>query len=324
MRARIGKSVPGWRSHGEWSYVPAGADKAYLLDDKARIKTGSNDDGEGLPAVDGINRMRDALRKPGRVVRLVGLSGVGKTRLVEALFDATSGANALDPSLAIYTDIADSPDPQPRGLASDLVASGTRAILVIDNCPPETHKQLSEVAKAPGTTISVITVEYDIREDQPEGTDVFSLETSSLELIEKLVRARFADVSQIDARTIAEFSGGNARIALALASTVKKSDTISSLNSSELFTRLFQQRHEHDADLLQIAEACSLVYSFQGELLAGEEAELPVLGGLIGKSAQQVFTAAAELKRRDLLQQRGPWRARPCGAGVSASSSVSR
>jgi hypothetical protein len=309
VRSKIGKSVPGWRSYGGWSHMPAGTDKAYLLDDKARIKTGSKDDGDGLSAVDGINRMRDALRNPGQVVRLVGLSGVGKTRLVEALFDPAIGANALDPSLAIYTDIADGPDPQPKGLASDLVASGTRAILVVDNCPPEIHKQVSEIARASGATICVITVEYDIREDQPEGTDVFSLDTSSLPVIEKLVRGRFPDVSQLDARTIAEFSGGNARIALALASTVQKSETISSLNSAELFTRLFQQRHEHDAGLLQIAEACSLVYSFQGELLTGEQAELPVLAGLIGRSAQEIFTAAAELRRRDLLQQRGPWRA---------------
>jgi hypothetical protein len=309
VRSRIGKSVPGWRAYGGWSHVPAGADKSYLLDDKARIKTGSKDDGEGLAAVAGINRIRDALCKQGQVVRLVGLSGVGKTRLAEALFDGAIGVNALDPSLAIYTDIADEPDPQPKGLASDLCASGTRAILVIDNCPPETHKQLSEVTRAAGATISVITVEYDIREDQPEGTDVYSLETSSLPLIEKLVRGRFPDVSQIDAHTIAEFSGGNARIALALASTVKKSETISGLTNAELFTRLFQQRHEHDAGLLQIAEVCSLVYSFQGEALIGDDAELPILGGLIGKTAQEVYTAAAELKRRDLLQQRREWRA---------------
>jgi hypothetical protein len=309
VRSRIGKSVPGWRSYGAWSYVPAGAAKDYLLDDTSRIKTDRKDDVDGLSAVDGINRIRDALRNPGQVVRLVGLSGVGKTRLVEALFDSAIGANALDPSLAIYTDTADEPDPQPRGLASDLIASSTRAILVVDNCPPETHRQLSEVVRASGSTISVITVEYDIRDDQPEGTDVFTLESSSLPLIEKLVRARFPDLSQIDARTIAEFSGGNARIALALASTVKKTETVSDLTNTELFTRLFQQRHEHDAGLLQIAEVCSLVYSFQGEALTGVNAELPVLGGLIGKTAQEVYTAAAELKRRDLLQQRREWRA---------------
>lgn len=289
--------------------MPAGADKSYLLDDKARIKADNKNDGGSLSVVDGINRIRDALRNPGQVVRLVGLSGVGKTRLVEALFDNAVGANALDPSLAIYTDVADAPDPQPRGLASDLIAAGTRAILVIDNCPPETHKRLSEVVRASGSTVSVVTVEYDIREDQTEGTDVFSLETSSPPLIEKLVAQRFLELSQIDARRIAEFSGGNARIALALAATVKKTETVSGLTDTELFKRLFQQRHDPDAGLLQIAEACSLVYSFQGEALTGEDAELPILGGLVGKTAQEVFKAAAELKRRDLLQKRSEWRA---------------
>jgi hypothetical protein len=197
VRERIGRAFRGWRSCGDWSLVPAGADPSYLLDEKARIKTARKDDGDGLTAVDGINRIRDALRDPGQVVRLVGLSGVGKTRLVEALFDAAIGTSALDQSLAIYTDTGYEPDPQPRGLASDLIASGMRAILVVDNCPPETHRQLAEVARIAGSTISVITIEYDIREDQPEGTDVFSLETSSLPLIEKLVRGRFRDIQSI-------------------------------------------------------------------------------------------------------------------------------
>ncbi|MHC2313113.1 hypothetical protein ACVIHC_000159 [Bradyrhizobium diazoefficiens] len=309
LRSRIGKSVTGWRAFGSWSHVPAGSDRTYLLDDTACFKTGQKEDSDGLSAVGGINRMRDVLRNPGQVVRLVGLSGVGKTRLVEALFDSAVGSNALDPALAVYADSADELDPPPKGMASDLVASEIRAIVVVDNCPPATHKQLAEVARAPGSTISLITVEYDIQDETPEGADAFLLETSSLPLIEKLVRSRFADVSQVDARTIAEFSGGNARVALALAGTIKNSETVAGLSHTELFTRLFQQRQGQDAALLQIAEACSLVYSFQGEALTGEDAELPVLGGLIGKSAQDVYTAAAELRRRDLLQQRREWRA---------------
>jgi hypothetical protein len=309
VRAAIGKAVPGWRSYGAWSFVPEGVDASYLVDETARIKTGDKDEGDGISTIDGINRIREALNVPGHVVRLVGLSGVGKTRLVEALFDENVGTNSLDPSLAIYTNITDVPDPQPAGLASDLVAAKTRAILVIDNCQPEVHRQLSEVARAAGTTISIITVEYDIREDQPEGTDVFSLETSSIPLIEKLVVKRFPSLTSVDAHTIAEFSGGNARIAFALAGTVGKAETIKGLNNAELFERLFQQRHVHDASLLLIAQACSLVYSFQGEALTGDEAELPLLGGLIGKSAAEVFAGIAELKRRDLLQERSVWRA---------------
>lgn len=192
--------------------------------------------------VDGINKIRDVLRTPGHVVRLVGLSGVGKTRLVEALFEPAVGANALDPSLAVYTDVAEGPDPQPGGLASDFIAAGTHAILVIDNCPPVTHRQLTEVARAKGSPISVITVEYDIREDQPEGTDVFSLDNSSPALIEKLIEKRFPALSQIDRRTIADSSGGNARVALALAGTIGKNETVAGLSDDLLFQRLFQQR----------------------------------------------------------------------------------
>ena len=309
VRGKIGKAVLGWRAYGEWSHTPANTDKSYLLDEETRIKTARKEDGAGLTAVDGINRMRDLLQQPGQMVRLVGLSGVGKTRLVQALFESDIGANVLDRSLAIYTDTTDEPEPQPRELASDLIAARTRAILVIDNCPAATHRRLSEVVLSEGSTISVITIEYDIRDDQPEGTDVLSLDLSSLAVVEKLVANRYPSFSQINARTIAEFSGGNARIALALANTVKNTETVAGLSDADLFTRLFEQRHGHDASMLVIAQACSLVYSFQGEALSGDGAELPVLGNLIEKSAQDVFRGVAELKRRDLLQQRREWRA---------------
>jgi hypothetical protein len=309
VRDRIGKAVPGWRSYGAWAFTPQGADAGYLVDDAARIYVGGSNDKTGLLAVDGINRMRGILRETGKVVRLVGLSGVGKTRLVQALFDDQIGEHSLDPSLAIYTNVADGPDPQPRGLASDLIAARTRAILAIDNCPPDLHHSLSELVRASGSTLSLITIEYDIRDDLPEGTDVFTLEPSSVELVEKLVRHRYADLSQVDARTIADFSGGNARVAIALAETIGKNETIAGLSNTDLFRRLFQQRHGHDENLLLIAQACSLLYSFQGEALSGDEAELPILGRLVGKSADEVFRGVAELKRRDLVQQRGKWRA---------------
>ncbi|PLU15886.1 hypothetical protein BMJ29_24935 [Sinorhizobium medicae] len=309
LRARIGKAMPGWQSYGSWSLAPAGVDASYIADDQARILTGNRDEGDGVSATEGINRIRKVLATPAHVVRLVGLSGVGKTRLVEALFEASVGEGALDPSLAIYTNEADGPNPPPAGLASDLIAGRMRAILVVDNCTPELHRRISEIARSSGSTISVITVEYDIREDQPEGTDVFVLETSSVPLIEKLVERRYPHLSQIDAHTIAEFSGGNARIALALASRIEKTETVAGLNEEELFKRLFQQRHDPDPALLLVAQSCSLVYSFDGETFEGAEAELPILGSLIWKSTDEMYAGVAELKQRDLVQARAKWRA---------------
>jgi hypothetical protein len=140
--------------------------------------------------------------------------------------------------------------------------------------------------------------------------DEFSgLDTSSPELIEKLIEKRAPQLSQVDRKTIADSSGGNARVALALASTVGKNETVAGLSDAELFTRLFQQRNNPDANLLSIAQVCSLVYSFEGERLDGDESELPILGGLVNKSVADVFAVVAELRQRHLVQARGPWRA---------------
>jgi len=288
---KIGRPLRGWHSYGPWAYEPEGTGVEFLLEDTLRVQTGHQDDGNGLPTLAGIARIRDLLREPEKVIRLIGLSGVGKTSLVQALFDSRIGERALNPALALYTDMSDDPDPQPIGMVSDLLAGDARGIVVVDNCAPDLHP------------------EYDIREDEPEGTEVFDLLPSSEELVERLIKRRFPDLSAIDARTAAEFSGGNARIAIALAATVGSHETLSGLADRELFQRLFQQRHEHDAGLLQAAQACALVYSFEGETLAGEDAELPRLAALISAEPAALFRAVSELLRRDLVQRRGVWRA---------------
>ncbi len=311
IREKIGKAIPGWRSYGAWAYLAEGVESEYLLDAGLRLRTGKKEDGgQGLDAKQGLQHMRALLSQPGSVARLVGLSGVGKTRFLQALFDSRVGEHALDPSLAVYTNVAEEPDPQPTALASDLIAEGTRQILVIDNCTPDLHRRLSDVCRSQGSKLSLVTVEYDVRDDQPEGTEVFRLEPSSVDLIEKLIRHRFPALSVVNARTIAEHSGGNARMAIAIAGTVGKNDTISGLNDDELFRRLFQQGHAEDDSLLQAAQALSLVYSFQGEDVSdSEDAELVRLGALVGKSAQEMFRHVAELYRRDLVQRRGLYRA---------------
>jgi hypothetical protein len=309
VRQCIGKSIRGWQSYGAWANPAEGADAEYLVDDKKLIRTGKREDGEGISGEEGLTRVRDVLREPAKIVRLVGLSGVGKTRFVQALFDERIGEGALDPSLALYANLSDDPDPQPIGMISDLIAGRSRAIVVVDNCPPDLHRRLSDVCRGVASTVSVITIEYDIREDTPEETEVIRIEPSSTALIEKLVERRFPHVSQVDARTVAALSGGNARVAIAVAGTIKKNETISGLSDEDLFQRLFEQRHGHSEPLLLAAQACSLVYSFNGEALSGEDAELPIFADLIGSNAGAVYQAVAELKRRDLVQQRGVWRA---------------
>ncbi|MGU3660829.1 hypothetical protein [Methylobacterium fujisawaense] len=119
LRSKIGRPIAGWRPFEDWSSSPSPTEEEYLADDKIRLISADSDPGShGINAAEGIDKVRQVLRQRHGVVRLTGLSGVGKTRLVQALFDDRIGQNALSPHSCVYTDISDGPDPQPMELCS--------------------------------------------------------------------------------------------------------------------------------------------------------------------------------------------------------------
>jgi hypothetical protein len=88
---------------GNWSRASA-ANGPDLSDDTARLRDLSKPEDGPLAIGDGIARLRARLWEPGGMVRLTGLSGTGKTRLLEALFDPSIGEQPLDAAHAIYPD----------------------------------------------------------------------------------------------------------------------------------------------------------------------------------------------------------------------------
>jgi hypothetical protein len=309
IREKLGRPIEGWKPYGNWANCPEGTESEYLSDGEVRLHTTQASSTEGLSGIEGVEAIRAKLQRPSASVRLTGLSGVGKTRLLQALFDERIGSAPLNKAQVFYTDISDGPVPAPRTFAEELVALRKPAILVVDNCPPDLHRRLTSVCATSLSSVSLITVEYDVREDQPEETEVFRLEPASLALIEKVIKARFPHVSSVDVRTIAGFSGGNARIAIALANTIQRGENLSSLNDEDLFGRLFHQRNEQNGELLKTAEVCSLVYSFECKIGDGEDLELKLLSKLADISVNKLYEHVSELKRRDLVQSRSVWRA---------------
>ena len=67
--------------------------KPYLFNDNACLIDERSRDSKHLTIAEGIARLRAALRTPKQCIRLIGLSGVGKTRLVQALFEPGVGKN---------------------------------------------------------------------------------------------------------------------------------------------------------------------------------------------------------------------------------------
>ena len=309
VRLKIGKPLSGWRAYEDWSSSPDEPDTEYLFDDQVRLMGVHLKENDGLSATDGINYIRGLLGKPGGIVRMVGLSGVGKTRMVQAFFDNRIGENSLSPQLAVYADLGDEPNPVPLELLRQLIAQKRECVLIVDNCGTELHRKLTALLKGTTCPISLISIEYDLREDEPENTNVFKLEAVSSKIIKRILERKFPTLNGPEIQTIAAFSDGNARVAIALGGTAKDGESLANLHDADLFKRLFRQRNQDNPELLKAAMVCSLVYSFDVEVLEGNYAELPILADLAEQSVPQLHANVAELLRRQLVQSRSKWRA---------------
>lgn len=313
LRARIRQSLPGWRPYGNWSHVPDDVDNTYLRDEQARLRDLNLPQNELLTSAEGIARLRALLSVPGGIVRLTGLSGTGKTRLLEALFDPNIGEDALDPSWAVYADIGhEAPRPSPGQLAEQLSAEGKRVVMVLDNCPRATHDAIAPACRSPTGTLSLITVDLDIQDERPEATDVFRLQAASEGVIDDLLGHRFPALAQAVRRRIARLSDGNARVALLIADSARQNAqgvNLADLGDDDLFQRLFRQRGDPGEEQLRAAEVLALVYSFDGETTEGDQAELPVLARIGGLDLRDLLRTVDQLRRREIIQTRGRWRA---------------
>ena len=313
MREVLGRSLRGWHSYGPWAHGETDVKAIFRMDDTPRVMPpGGRGDSDLLTLEATIGHMRTALanQTAGRCyLRLVGLSGVGKTRLVQALFDERiESVAALCPDQVIYTDAGVGSTPTPHEMITELATTGEPAIVIVDNCGSEMHGQLVELAKAAGSQLRLLTVEFDIRDDIPEGTQCYQMEASSKELLSIVLQDRYPMLSQVDADRIATLSDGNARIAIAISETVGETDNLGELRDAQLFDRLFQQRHTNSDVLRRVADAISLVYSFDiaDASNTGESARLAVYADV---SRREFLRNVAILKRRGLVQGRGNFRA---------------
>jgi hypothetical protein len=308
VRERIGHRLWGWRPFGDWSSSPAPLDSSYLLDERVRVFHRRRRISKGFDLAQGLDEVRRILVIPKSVVRIIGLSGVGKTRFIQALFDASVGKGALPQSEALYTDVADEQEPGVSEMLSRLIKSERRVVMIADNCGAEQHRRLTSTIASSDCTLSLITIEYDISDDVPEGTEVFELRPASAGLICQMLEMRRPAISEPSRRVIAGLAEGNARIAFALAETSKDGESLDSLQDVQLFRRLFDQQKGSTEALFDAAKVCALLYSFDGEILDGEESDIGPLASLAGQTVSEFYKHVAELQRRQLVQKRGRWR----------------
>ncbi|OOV86706.1 hypothetical protein [Oceanospirillum linum] len=308
VKDKLGQGYSGWQAYGAWSRPPQDdIDKLIILPGVSILLPSKS--GQKFIIKDAIDPMRDLIRSTNKAVRITGLSGVGKTRIVQALFDEDVGTNALDRTIAVYVDTGEEPNPSATAMLDSLIDENRRAVMVLDNCPSELHSRLAGKVASLDSEVKLITVEYDIQDDKPQTTEVIHIEADGPEVSEKLLMRRFPHIGQINARRIAEFSDGNARVSLAIAERVGEGESLASLSDSQLFKRLFQQAKGTDESLIEQAEVLALVYSFSLSTPENGDSELDILASLSDCSPRQLYRSVSKLMDRHVVQKRAHWRA---------------
>ncbi len=307
LREHAGKHYNGWSGYGNWA--GPGSEAGYIVDEKVKFSDTCLNPDEKFGAEMIIDSVRNRLREAGASIRLVGLSGVGKTRFAQALFEPETGLAPLSQESVFYTDTAQNPAPVPAALLEKLISSGVSAVLIVDNCGSGLHRTLTEQLGREAGHVSLLTIEYDIQEDLPLNTDIIVMETGSEDLIKELIKRNYPHIGLNSVHKIAEFSGGNARVAIALATAVGRDDDISRLKDKELFSRLLNQSEAVGEGVKKSAEVLSLVYSFRLESDKGNSEELECLSGVSGIRYDDLLRSAKELKRRGIAQTRSTWMA---------------
>jgi hypothetical protein len=89
VRSRLNKPLSGWKPFEQWAATPPKQDDEFFLDDYPCMINMNSRQKEPVPIAEGIKLIRNRLRIAGSSVRLIGLSGVGKTRFAQALFETT-------------------------------------------------------------------------------------------------------------------------------------------------------------------------------------------------------------------------------------------
>jgi len=127
-----------------------------------------------------------------KVVRILGKSGIGKTRFILELFSSDVAKSGVNPNkdLVVYIDLAVSKD----DVVTKFLLShrDVKGILIVDNCSEQFHKVFAGWIQAYGN-LTLVTIDYDLRTQ--EKSTIFIEREKQFETVRAICESKFQDWS---------------------------------------------------------------------------------------------------------------------------------
>ncbi|EFO30639.1 conserved hypothetical protein [Roseibium sp. TrichSKD4] len=305
----------GFQTFEDWSRTPEISEIEFQQNGDTRftakgaeIQTWQNDDAAVAEekSFDEIQEVISTfLATRGNAVRIIGPSGFGKTRLVHQLIASQTALpqDVLSESQIIYCLYEDVKDRLPN-IAREITDTGSRTLLVVDDCPDQVHTKLSETVHRDGSRCHLITIGVETKAQGMRRNLIVELNAASNELIGHIAEATNKQVSERNASLIRDLSQGFPRMAVFASRALEGGDE--ELSSVEtLISRIVWGEHEVDQSAFESLQLLSLFTIVGMENDAADELE--EIAAFCGKAARQLFNELQRFAERGVLFRQGDY-----------------
>lgn len=205
-----------------------------------------------------IASIREELLKPPSLpIRIFGLAGLGKSRLV---YESVKDFPKLNGEIH-YCDAALQESEIKRYVTKFLIEK-KQGVLIVDNCDIDLHHALQKEINQEGALMHLITIDYKAVERFPAGQAIIielKPEYFEYDILPQMIQSFYPGFPESDVDKIAKFAQGFPLIATQLADArIKGESNMGELSDDYLIKKLVGLSENEDKDAYSVLRACSL------------------------------------------------------------------
>ncbi|MGO7968143.1 hypothetical protein ACC720_32465 [Rhizobium ruizarguesonis] len=277
----------------------ADLDKRYAIGAPARDEQG---DDNRVTADTAWLRILDHIAVPGTLVRVVGASGLGKSRFVfESLRASSSRLTDIFRNSAVFADY--------RVVAATVLSTATRlagdgnpTLLVVDECPRDMAIALAGIASAAGSALRVITLDTDDRLMEGDSVLQVSLAPSKGDLVEAIIRTKNPAIAEALVERLRDICGGFPRFAVLAAGNLLLAPSDFE-TADDIVDKILKGSSLKTEDDIRALETLCMFESIGVEGNAGRSPLDEVADKLGRMSGDEMYEHLMRAKEHDLVNQ---------------------
>lgn len=209
-----------------------------------------------------------SIQNPHESTRLLGLSGLGKTRILLENFrsDNVDDVSVLLSGRVLYMNCHLYPNTNINALLRSIIENGEDRIVVLDNCSLKTHRGLIELLKREDNRISLISIDSnpeEINHDKINGVNYIVIKKDDLSsVVDNILTVDFSFLSKELIEKIKEFSQGIPLMAVLIGESINKGEKfVGRLEDKDLLDKLLGPKSENEKQR-KILNSCSIFNYF--------------------------------------------------------------